>query len=284
MLSRLSFLDLVASSAVAGPINAHLPARAKAISWSFPGEVAAYAQRLDADVPFVEHNSALKLPSASLIKLLIYLESARRVQASGGSWNQKIAITANDVVEGSDTFGNARSGQTATIASLARAMITQSDNTAANVLARSCTFSQINRLASALDLRQLSLRRYFMDFASRKRGIENLCSARDLGVLLRGVSLGTQNGYGGVTPTNCARLISLMLQQEDRETIPRALGNGVKIANKTGELDDVRGDAALVRAGSSNAYVMVLLGADISNRALAFHRLILLALEINAIA
>jgi beta-lactamase class A len=229
-------------------------------AWAFPGTLAVFAQRLRDNEPFVAWNSHLRLPSASIIKLVILAGVVRKIDAGSLHWGESLEVRAQQIVGASQTFGSVRPGTRASIRSLVHAMITQSDNTAANVLADRLSFAGVNAVAEKLGLAQTRLRRHFMDFAARARGIDNTTSARDMGALL----LGIERGARGLTTrvasaAGCRAMVAVMLQQEDRATIPAGIHRNVPIANKTGVLPDVRNDVAIVGPYAADPYVVALL-------------------------
>lgn len=276
-VSRSTFLAAVAGSSL-------LSVSPNSIDWRFPGFIAAYARRLVDDAPFVSHNENAVLPAASVIKLLIFLAVARQIDSMGLSWEQAISLDGRDIVGGSETFGSARGGERISLARLAEAMIERSDNSAANALADWVGFARVNDTATAIGLKHTALRRHFMDFHARAEGVDNTTTARDIGMLLTGVANGMKVGFARVRRSDCQRLVRLMLAQEDRETIPEGLYRPVRIANKTGELPDVRDDVAIVGVGDPESYVMVLLSAQVADRPLAFRRLRQLAKAIDELA
>lgn len=228
--------------------------------WPFPGTLAIFAQRLRDANPFLAYNDRLSLPSASIIKLVIAAAVARAIDAGRLRWEEALTVESREIVGASESFGSAKSGQHATVRSLMRAMIAQSDNTAANVLADCVSFAGVNAVAADLHLRRTRLRRHFMDFAARARGIDNTTSARDMGQLLLGILRGARGlPTGAASKSGCRAIVSAMLQQEDRETIPAGIRRHVTIANKTGVLPDVRNDVAIVDPYGHNAYVVALL-------------------------
>jgi len=274
-ITRLAFLQ----SSVAAAASAAVPLTN--LNWAFPGIISAYARELSAPAPFLEHNARLTMPAASVIKVLILLEAARAIEERGWSWAHVLTVRASDVVAGSETFGKAQKDERVPLSALARAMITQSDNTAANVIVDWLGFDRINALAASIGLEATRMRRHFMDFAARSEGIDNTTSARDMGTLLYGIATGTHAGFARVSAADCRHIIGLMLAQEDRESIPAGITRAVSIANKTGELQDVRHDVAIVGVGGSGAYVLTLLSAQITNRTGAFLRLRELAAQID---
>jgi beta-lactamase class A len=275
MVTRLAFLHSSASVLLASA--------AAPIDWAFPGVVAAYARRVDAATPFVTHNARTVMPAASVIKVLILLAAIAKMESRGRAWSDVLTIRKAEIVDASETFGRATPGQAATFASLAQAMIEQSDNTAANVLADWAGFESVGLTADAAGLSQTELRRHFMDFTARGAGIDNVTSARDMGILLLGIAQGSAaSGFAGASRDGCRKIVTLMLHQEDRETIPAGISRPVSVANKTGELTGVRHDIAIVNVASADAYVVALLSCDFTNRTVAVARMRRLAASIDA--
>lgn len=190
-----------------------------------------------------------------MIKLVIAIAVAQAIDAGEMRWDEMLSIQRREIVGASESFGQAAPGQRASIRSLFRAMIAESDNTAANVLADRLSFSTVNAAATEYHLEQTRLRRHFMDFAARARGIDNTTSASDMGELLIGIALGARASRSG-----CRAIVDAMLAQEDRATIPAGINvRRVAIANKTGVLPDVRNDVAIVDPYGRDAYVLALL-------------------------
>ncbi len=270
---------------VSGAAAAFVAAAAPgSIDWSFPGAVAAYARRLDAPAPFVAHRASAVVPAASTIKLLIAMAVAAKMEALVLPWSHELTLRAPEIVGASESFGTAHAGQRATTTSLLHAMIAQSDNTAANVLADWVGFTAVDAMAPACGLYETDLRRHFMDFQARAEGVDNTTTARDMGVLLCGIGNGASRGFAGVSSAGCARILGAMLHQEDRETIPAAISRRTVVANKTGELPGVRHDVAIVGVGSPAAYALALLSNGWTDRATAFARLRQIAAQIDALS
>lgn len=229
-------------------------------SWSFPGTLAIVAQRLRDRTPFIARHPNERLPSASVIKLVILAGIVREIDARRLDWTDRIVIRTHEIVGSSETFGGARPGSHASVRSLADAMIAESDNTAANALADHLSFARVNAVAESLGLSATRLRRHFMDFAARARGIDNTTSAADMGTLLLGIERGARGMATRVASTAaCRAMVDMMLRQEDRATIPAGIERHVPVANKTGVLPDVRNDVAIVDPYGAGPYVVAIL-------------------------
>ncbi len=236
---------------------------ARAVS-QVPGTAAVYARSIAARAPLVSIDAASQFPAASIIKLWIMVILFRAFDAGEFKPSHPIALTEHDIVGGSETFGSASAGQTASISKLVTAMIQQSDNTAANALARYLGFDRINREIERIGSRGTRIQRYFMYFPSVH---DNLTTARDVGELLVGVARGARGEAGGSASNgSCRTMVRTLLGQEDREKIAPGLPAGTPLANKTGELPGVRHDAGIVDPFGPSPYVLVVLEKNLSDQ------------------
>ena len=134
-------------------------------------------------------------------------------------------------------------GSTATLRDLARHAIVKSGNLATDLL-----LDHVGTHEVAAVLRDAGcspatvLARGIGDVAARDAGLENLVTAADLALVI-----------GAVTPD----VERVLAAQEHRDQIPAGLPQGTYVANKTGWVDGVAHDVALVRPEDHPAYVLV---------------------------
>jgi len=236
-----------------------------------PGTAAVYARSIAAEAPLISINATTQFPAASIIKLWIMVIVFRAFDAGELTPSFHVPIAEHDIVGGSETFGSASPGQTASLARLVKAMIQQSDNTAANALTRYLGFERINREIERAGFRATRMQRYFMYFPSVH---ENLTTASDVGELLVRIARGARDDTGsardeaGAIASNvsCRAMVRTLLGQEDREKIAPGLPAGTPLANKTGELPGVRHDAGIVDPFGSSPYVLVVLEKNLSDQ------------------
>jgi beta-lactamase class A len=231
------------------------------------GDVAVYARAMDGSPPLVTYHDHDVFPAASIIKLLIMVCAFRYAeQVDPGLFNREITLRADDMVGGSEDLYYAQPGQRFTIGALVHAMITVSDNTAANALITEFGFDRINLTAHRVGLQHTQLRRHFLDTFAIVRHIQNLTTARDMGTLLYGIERGAREGITTLaSPASCRRMINILLQQEDREKIAQGLPPGVPLANKTGEITGVRNDVGIVDPFGDVPYVLAILTKDLDD-------------------
>ena len=196
------------------------------------------------------------MPAASLIKLLIVLALIDEAQAGRFDLTTDVVLTTSDRVGGSDRFGTAAAGRYQA-GPLIGAMLSLSDNTAANALLRAVGMSRCNDVATARGLRATRIRRRFYDWAAQRRGLENETTPRESAAMILQIARETAGSRSGAAIARAA--MQSLLEQSDRETIPAALPKGLDIANKTGELPGVRNDVGIIGYRHAGAYVIAVL-------------------------
>jgi beta-lactamase class A len=239
------------------------------------GVLGAYARRLGKPVACA-YNADEVFPAASVIKLLILVTLYQEAERDPALLQQRVRLRASDFVGGSDYLQNAEPGEWYAVETLARAMIDQSDNTASNTLITLFGFARINRTAERAGLYHTQLKRHFLDYTAIVHHSENLTSARDIGVLMYQLERGAHEAVHTIArPASCRKMIDILLHQEDRDKIVRGLPKGTPVANKTGEINAVRNDAAIVDPYGESPYILTVLTkdlADFSNGVIAIRR------------
>ena len=89
------------------------------------------------------------------------------------------------------------------------------------------------------------------DAPAREAGLDNLVTAGDLGLVMCGIASATLAG-----PDTCAQVEDVLAAQEHRDQIPAGLPAGTRVANKTGWVDGILHDVALVRPEDRPPYVL----------------------------
>ncbi len=92
------------------------------------------------------------------------------------------------------------------------------------------------------------------DLAAARAGLNNLVTAEDLGRVLAGVATRSL-----ASRSACAEIEQLLSRQEHRSGIPAGLPPQAYVANKTGWVDGITHDLALVRPDAAPPYVLVVL-------------------------
>ncbi len=180
-------------------------------------------------------------PQASSIKIAVLAELYRQAQAGKLKLTDLYAVQASDLVADSDIMNGLTPGVTRiTLRDLATMMVAVSDNSATNVLIDRVGMENVNALMDSLGLAHTRLRRKMMDLKAAGEGRENVSTPAEMMALL-------ENLYRGkVLNREMMDDFFKMLSTHKQSFIPRDLPEGVKVANKQGELEGVRNDSGVV--------------------------------------
>ncbi len=182
-------------------------------------------------------------PTASTIKVAMLAELYRQAEAGKLSLNDVYTVRKEDDVEDSAIFNGLTPGVTKlTLRDLAQMVAAVSDNAATNVLIDRVGMHNVNSLLQSLSLTKTKLQRKMMDVSAAKEGRENLATPREFMMLMEAIYRDRI-----VKKELTADFIKLLTTHKS-SPIQRALGEGVKVADKDGELDAVRADFGIVYA------------------------------------
>ena len=200
-------------------------------------------------VTILDLNSGQKLllhadevfPQASSIKIAVLAELYRQAQSGKLKLNDVYTVQSSDLVPDSDIMGGLTPGVTRiTLRDLATLMVAVSDNSATNVLIDRAGMENVNSLMSSLGLAHTRLRRKMMDLKAASEGRENISTPGEMMILLEDLY------RGKVLNKEMTEDFFKVLSTHKSSFIPRELPEGLKIANKPGELEGVRNDSGVV--------------------------------------
>ncbi|MDQ2663345.1 MAG: class A beta-lactamase-related serine hydrolase [Candidatus Eremiobacteraeota bacterium] len=243
IIDRAQFLSgAFAVLALPGTARPALAQQLSEIVAGVPGTVGVYARTMAPGPPLFAHNERVSFPSASTIKVVIMLAAFRAAEHDPSALHAPVR------------------GSSSTVLGLIYPMIRVSDNNAANLLISHLGFDAINRSARAAGMSRTHLRRHFLDYSAIVHHSDNRTTAADLGLLMFHIERGAREGLRTVaSPAHCKTMIDILLGQTDREKIVAGLPRGIPVANKTGEIDGVRSDVAIVEPFGDSPYVLTVL-------------------------
>jgi beta-lactamase class A len=144
-------------------------------------------------------------------------------------------------------------GGSCSLRELTRRAVVKSGNLATNLLLEQVGVEAVGEvLRDAGCSPRTTVRRGIEDAPARQAGLDNLVTAEDLARVLGGVGNRTI-----AAPRTCEDVERLLAAQEHRDGIPAGLPGDTYVANKTGWVDGVTHDAAVVRPGDAAPYVLV---------------------------
>jgi beta-lactamase class A len=204
-------------------------------------------------------------PQASSIKITVLAELYHQAQlsAEGASGTAKLTdpytVDARDLVQDSDIMLGLTPGVTRlTNRDLATMMVAVSDNSAANVLIDRVGMGNVNALLDSLGLTHTRLQRKMMDLKAAAEGRENISTPREMMALLE------QIYRGKVLNKEMTAEFLKMLSTHKASPISRHLPEGVRSADKPGELEGVRADSGIVFA-ENRPYVISVMTTYLHN-------------------
>ena len=194
------------------------------------GTWSVYAKDLKGGKDIASVNADGKMQSASVIKLFIMATAYDEI--SKGKLDES-SVTSDISI-----------------------MITNSDNNATNRLIDKLGFDTINTYIKNNGYANTVLNRRML--ASTANG-DNYTSSKDAAKIL-------ENIYNGkcVNKAYSEKMLNFLKQQTRTQKIPAGVPDGVQTANKTGELDTVENDAAIVFKGDT-PYVLVVMSSGLSD-------------------
>jgi beta-lactamase class A len=255
-------LSLTACPAPAQPADpgAAIDQRIQAAIQGFPGSVSLYARNLDTGLSYGLRADA-PVPTASTIKLPIMVELFALAGEGSLDWNQKLVLTDQDKVSGTGILTELSAGDALPLRDLMHLMIVVSDNTATNLILDRIGGNAVNLRMAQLGLKQTAVMRKIMQTklfpdpnstphpegltdegrkpGNDRWGIGRSCP-RDMVLILEKL-------YRGELVSKAAsdEMISVLKRQHDHDGVGRDMNNTV-IASKSGALDHLRSDVAIV--------------------------------------
>jgi beta-lactamase class A len=263
--------------------DAALEARLREIAKTHHGQVAMYATQLNTGREAALDADAV-VQTASVIKLTILFEAMEQVRAGKAHWDDKITLQPGDAVSGSGILLFLDAPQTLTLKDVLTLMIVMSDNTATNLAIDRIGLDAVNARIAWMGLKDTHLYKKIgkpatgpMPADQAKFGLGKT-TPREMARVMGRIGLCELDGPGeagaGVAGTIsesdtaiCGVALKMLRNQFYRDTIPRylekldATETGSGIASKTGSLNAVRADVAIV-AGKTGPMVLSIFTYD----------------------
>jgi beta-lactamase class A len=241
-----------------------LESQVRDIDHNLDGVMGVAIEDLTTGQKFLLHEDEV-FPQASSIKIAVLAELYHQAQLSAGVASGKAKLTdlyvmnQKDLVQDSDIMSGLTPGITrVTNRDLATMMVAVSDNSAANVLIDRVGMENVNALLDSLGLAHTRLRRKMMDLKAASEGRENISTPREMMTLL------DQIYHVKVLNKEMTDDFLKMLSTHKYSAISRDLPEGVKSADKPGELEGVRTDSGIVFA-ANRPYVISVMTSYLHN-------------------
>jgi len=247
------------SRGVTQQVSDPLAAQVNQLIAAHQGQVALYAEDLATHQVLAIHADT-PVKTASVIKLAILYEALEEIREGKAHWDEPIVLKKEDQVEGSGILSFLDAPLTLTLRDVLTLMIDLSDNTATNLMIDRFGIANVNARMESLGLKNTYLyKKVFkpptgpMPADQPKFGLGKT-TAREMAILITRFGR-CQLSAGAPTASDlslCSSAVEMLQHQFYRDAIPRYLEtidtseNGTAIANKTGALNAVRNDVALI--------------------------------------
>jgi beta-lactamase class A len=229
-----------------------LPPRLVEILSPSAGVVALAARHLETGRTW-RHNERVAMPSASLIKLPILATFWEAAAAGRIDPSERATVPAEAYVDGTGVLKALAPGIQPTWSDLATLMITVSDNTATNLIIDRLGMETIQAWIDKAGLLDTRIERRMMDRAAMAAGRQNRTSAADMEAVLTAIATGRC-----VSMDASGDMRRALEAQQIHDRLPRRVGDGVRIANKTGNFTDVIHDVGLATSKGGTLAIAVL--------------------------
>jgi beta-lactamase class A len=273
---------LVCGCLVHAQEDSALDAQLNAIAAKHEGRVALFAHNLKTgQTASLDADVAVK--TASTIKMGILLDAAEQIRAGKATLQEKLVLEHANQVEGSGVLAELDTPIALTLKDVLTLMVVLSDNTATNMAIDRMGLDHINHTIRAAGLKQTYLyKKVYMPASGPmpadqpKFGLGKT-TAREMAAIMQRIaeckldleppakpqSAAPQGKAAEKDGPICGTILHMLRNQQDRDDIPRYLESldtsehGSAIANKTGALDAVRNDVALIATKSGPVVIAV---------------------------
>ncbi|MET2984174.1 serine hydrolase [Aureibaculum conchae] len=213
-----------------------------------------------------------KFHAASTMKVPVMIELFK--QASEGKLNLNDSILLKnefksivdsslykmDIADDSDDIIYKQIDTKVAINDLIYSMITVSSNLATNVLIELVDAKKTTATMRDLGAKNIEVLRGVEDIKAYEKGLSNSTTARDLMVIMEAIA-----NYNAGKQKDCEAMISILMDQEFKDLIPKYLPSNVDVAHKTGSITGVHHDAGIIFLPDGSSYVLVLLSKNLKD-------------------
>lgn len=196
---------------------------------------------------YVDVQGQEAVPAASTIKVPILVSFFQAVDEGRVRLDEVLTMEEKHIAKGSGELQDKPVGSKFTALETANLMITNSDNTATNMLIdRLGGIASLNQQFASWQLKNTQMQDILPDLAGT-----NKTSPRDLVNLMADINQGKL-----VSLKSRDFILRIMQETRNRSLLPSGLGDGAFIAHKTGNIDSVSGDIGLIDMPNGKRYLV----------------------------
>ncbi|MFN2527155.1 MAG: serine hydrolase [Candidatus Baltobacteraceae bacterium] len=251
-------LLMLVSMPAAAQQDTGLEAQLRALAANYQGKVALFASEVSSGKT-VALNAEVPVPTASIIKLAVLFDALKEIQSGRAKLSEPLRLSAENQVEGSGVLGQFDTPLKITLKDALTMMIIVSDNTATNMVIDRLGLKNIDDRIRWMGLHNTWLYKKVFKPAVQPAPADQKVfglgktTAREMAQIMQRFATCNLRAPGLTAPPSagdrklCGAAINMLKGQTDQIAIPRYLSN-VVVANKTGALDAVRNDVAILYA------------------------------------
>ncbi len=282
-VSLIAGLWLLLPFALMGQTDVHrdqdLQKAVEAIAATHQGKLTLYAEDIKTGET-VSIQPDEQVQTASVIKLTILYEALEQIRSGKVKLEDPLTLKKEDQVPGSGLLLFFDVPQSLTLKDALTLMVVMSDNTATNLVIEHLGMAAIDERIEGMGLRKTYLYNKVFSHTRpslspereaehKKFGLGSTTAREMASVMKRFYACDLGSPAQTVDHELCHTALTMLGNQFYRDTIPRYLdgwnapgtGDGTAIGNKTGSLDEVRNDVALV-SGKSGPMVISMFTYD----------------------
>lgn len=198
---------------------------------------------------YVDINANEIYPTASIIKLPVLVELFRAIEQNNLTIYDEMPLTEYYRTEGSGSLQFKAANSKYTIDTLARMMITESDNSATNMLiAKLGSMTEVNSAIRDWGLKHTYIQTWLPDL-----GGTNHSTARDMATILYNI-----DNPKFLSTSSREKIFDYMGHVHNNRLIAAGLPAGATFLHKTGDIGKMLGDAGIVYAPNGKKYIVVI--------------------------
>ena len=200
---------------------------------------------------YVDINASKTFPVASIIKIPVLIDLFKSIENGDVALDDTIPVTDYYRSEGSGNLQYMAGSVPYSVDKLAQVMITESDNSATNMLmSKIGGMNSVNQSIRDWGLKNTEIQTWLPDM-----GGTNHSTAREMAQMLYNIDLNEQF----LTDASRNKIYNYMSHVHNDRLIQAGLGEGSVFYHKTGDIGTILGDAGIVVTPSGKRYIVVIL-------------------------
>lgn len=197
---------------------------------------------------YVDINGDKTFPTASMIKIPIFLQLFRRVDQGLANLNQQMVMNDYYVTGGSGYLQYRPAGSSFSMDELAQKMIQNSDNTATNMILS--TLGGMNDINT--DLRAWGFSKTHMSNWLPDLDGTNVATPKDFATMFYNI-----DNPNFLSIESRAKIVEIMSHVKNTRLIKEPLPSNVQFIHKTGDIGTMLGDGGVVTLPNGRRYIIV---------------------------